>query len=326
MKRRELISLLGGGAVAWPLAARAQQPAMPVVGVLGSGSSAAFTDLLAAFRQGLKETGYIEGQNVAIEFRWADGQFGRLSGLAVDLVQRRVAVMVATGVSSALAAKAASSTIPLVFLSQDDPVKLGLVTSFNQPGGNATGMSLLTGALVAKRVELIRQLVPENTAISYLMNQQAPESEFHLGYMQAAARDLGQRFMVLNASSESDIDNAFAALAQSRSGALIVSTDPFFFSRFHQIVVLAAYLKIPTIYDRREYVAAGGLISYGTHLSEAFSQMGVYAGKILKGAKPADLPVMQPTKFELVINLKTAKALGLQVPDKLLALADEVIE
>jgi len=325
VKRREFITLLGGAA-AWPLAARAQQGAMPVVGILGSGSSSAMTDLLAAFRHGLEETGYIEGQNIAIELHWAEGQFDRLSGLAADLVQRRVAVMVATGVSSALAAKAASSTIPLVFLSQDDPVKLGLVTSFNQPGGNATGMSLLTGALVAKRVEFIQQLVPENAPISYLMNQQAPESEFHLDYMQAAARDLGQRFMVLNASSERDIDNAFTTLAQNQSGALIVSTDPFFFSRFHQIVVLAAYLKIPTIYDRREYVAAGGLISYGTHLSEAFSQIGVYAGKILKGAKPSALPVMQPTKFELVINTRTAKALGLDIPDKLLALADEVIE
>ena len=314
MKRREFITLIGGAAAAWPFAASAQQPAMPVIGFLGSGSSAAFTDLLAAFRQGLKETGYIEGQNVAIEFHWAEGQFGRLSGLAVDLVQRRVAVMVATGVSSALAAKAASSTIPLVFLSQDDPVKLGLVTSFNQPGGNATGMSLLTGALVAKRVEFIQQLVPENAPISYLMNQQAPESEFHLDYMQAAARDLGQRFKVLNASSEGDIDNAFATLAQNRSGALIVSTDPFFFSRFHQIVVLAAYLKIPTIYDRREYVAAGGLISYGTHLSEAFSQMGVYVGKILKGAKPSTLPVMQPTKFELVINQRPPRRSASRFP------------
>jgi putative ABC transport system substrate-binding protein len=296
MKRRKFIALLCGAAVAWPLPAHAQQPAMPVVGILGSGSSSAFTALLGAFRQGLKETGYIEGQNVAIESRWAEGQFDRLSDLAADLVRRPVALIVATGVSSALAGKAASSTIPLVFLSQDDPVKLGLVTSFNQPDGNATGMSLLTGALVVKRLEFIRQLVPENAPISYLMNPQAPESEFHLSYMQAAARDIGQRFMVLNASSERDIDNAFATLAQKRSGALIVSTDPFLFSRLHQIVVLAAYLKIPTIYDRREYVAAGGLISYGAHLFEAFSQIG------------------------------TAKALGLDIPDRLLALADEVIE
>src|SRR5262249_48827757 len=297
MKRREFISLLGGGAMAWPLAARAQQPAMPVVGVLGSGSSAAFTDLLAAFRQGLKETGYIEGQNVAIEFRWAEGQFGRLSGLAVDLVQRRGGGVVWAGGGSGVAAQGGRPANSLLLFCLGDSGQIGVVWRVNQPRGKATGMSLLTGALVAKRVELIRQLVPENTPISYLMNQQAPESEFHLGYMQAAARDLGQRFMVLDASSESDIDNAFAALAQNRSGALIVSTDPFFSSRFHQIVVLAAYLKIPTIYDRREYVAAGGLISYGTHLSEAFSQMGVYAGKVLKGAKPADLPVMQPTKF-----------------------------
>jgi putative ABC transport system substrate-binding protein len=326
MKRRDFITLIGGAA-AWPLAARAQQPAMPVVGILGSGSSSAFTELLGAFRQGLKETGYIEGQNVAIESHWAEGQFDRLSQLAADLAQRRVAVIVATGVSSALAAKAAGSTIPLLFLSQDDPVKVGLVTNFNQPGGNATGMSLLTGALVAKRLEFIRQLVSENAPISYLMNPQAPESELHLSYITAAAHDLGQRFSGLNASSERDIDDAFTALAQQRgTAALIVSTDPFLFSRFHQIVVLAAYLKIPTIYDRREYVAAGGLISYGTHLSEAFSQIGVYAGKILKGAKPSTLPVMQPTKFELVINLKTAKALSLQIPDKLLALADEVIE
>ena len=326
MNRRDFITLIGGAA-AWPLAARAQQPAMPVVGILGSGSSSAFTELLGAFRQGLKETGYIEGQNVAIESHWAEGQFDRLSQLAADLAQRRVAVIVATGVSSALAAKAAGSTIPLLFLNQDDPVKLGLVTNFNQPGGNATGMSLLTGTLVAKRLEFMRQLVSENAPISYHMNPQAPESEFHLSYITAAAHDLGQRFKVLNASSERDIDDAFTALAQQRgTAALIVSTDPFLFSRFHQIVVLAAYLKIPTIYDRREYVAAGGLISYGTHLSEAFSQIGVYAGKILKGAKPSSLPVMQPTKFELVINLKTAKALSLQIPDKLLALADEVIE
>jgi putative ABC transport system substrate-binding protein len=326
IRRREFITLVGGAAAAWPLVARAQQTAMPVVGILGSGSSSAFTDLLGAFRQGLKETGYIEGQNVVIESRWAEGQFDRLSDLAADLVRRPVALIVATGVSSALAAKATSSTIPLVFLSQDDPVKLGLVASFNQPEGNATGMSLLTGALVAKRLEFIRQLVPETAPIAYLMNPRAPESEFHLTYMQTAARDIGQRFIVLNASSERDIENAFAALAEKRSGALIVSTDPFLVSRLHQIVVLAAYLKIPTIYDRREYVMVGGLISYGTHLFEAFSQIGVYAGKILKGAKLSTLPVMQPTKFELVINLKTAKALGLQIPDRLLALADEVIE
>ena len=326
LRRRDFVTLIGGAAAAWPLAARAQQPAMPVVGILGSGSSSAFTDLLIAFRQGLNETGYAEGQNVAIESRWAEGQFVRLSDLAADLVHSRAAVIVATGVSSALAAKAASSTIPLVFLSQDDPVKLGFVTNFNRPGGNATGMSLLTRALVAKRLEFMRQLVPAGTPIAYLMNPQAPESEFHLSYMQAAARDIGQQINILNASSERDIDNAFAALLKQRTSALIVSTDAFLFSRYHQIVVLTAYHKVPTIYDRREFVAAGGLICYGTHLSDAFRQVGIYVGKILMGTKPSDLPVIQPTKYELVINLKTAKAIGLDILPNVLALADEVIE
>jgi putative ABC transport system substrate-binding protein len=293
---------------------------MPVVGILGSGSTSAFTHLLGAFRQGLKETGYVEGQNVAIEMHWAEGRFERLSELAADLVRRRVAMMVTTGVSSSLAAKAASGSIPLVFLSQDDPVKLGLVASFNRPGGNATGMSLLTGPLVAKRLEFIRQLAGSDAPIAYLMNPHAPEAEFHLSHMRAAAREKGQEFVVLNAS------NAFAALAQKPDTALIISPDPFLVSRFHQIVVLAAYLKIPTIYDRREFIAAGGLISYGTHLADAFTQIGIYAGKILNGVSPATLPVMQPTKFELVINLKTAQTLGLKVPENLLALADEVIE
>jgi putative tryptophan/tyrosine transport system substrate-binding protein len=325
VKRRDFITLLGGAAVAWPLVARAQQAAMPVVGILSSGSSFTFTDLLGAFRQGLRETGYIEGQNVAIESRWAEGHFERLPDMATQLLQSRAAVIVTTGGSSTLAAKAASSTVPHVFLSQDDPVKLGLVASFNQPGGNATGMSLLTSPLVAKRLEFVRQLTPAGAPISYLMNPQAPEAEFHLSYMQVAARESGQQISILNASSESDIDNAFTALTQ-RGGALIVSTDPFFVGRLHQIVVLAAYHKIPTIYDRREFVAVGGLISYGTHLHDAYRQIGVYAGRIIAGAKPSDLPIMQPTKFELVINLKTAKRLGLTIPDKLLALAEEVIE
>ena len=324
MRRRDFITLLGSTA-AWPLMARAQQSSIPVVGILSSSSLSAFTDLLGAFRQDLKETGYIEGRNITIESRWAEGRFERLPELAAELVKRRVAVIVTTGGSSTLAAKAASSTIPHVFLSQDDPVKLKLVASFNQPGGNATGMSLLTSVLVAKRLEFVRQLAPVGTPISYLMNPQAPEAEFHLSDMQAAARESGQQVSVLNASSELDIDNAFTALAQ-RGGALIVSTDPFFVGRFHQIVVLAAYHKIPAIYDRREFVAAGGLISYGPHLPDAYRQIGVYAGRIVAGAKPSSLPVIQPTKFELVINLKTAKTLRLAIPDKLLALADEVIE
>ena len=323
--RREFIALICGPAAAWPLAARAQPPAMPVVGILSSASLSAFTDLLGAFRQGLKESGYTEGQSVAIESRWAEGHFERLPELAAELVQLRAAVIVTTGGSSNLAAKAATSTIPHVFLSQDDPVKVGLVMSLNRPGGNATGMSLLTSALVAKRLEFVRQLAPASAPLCYLMNPQAPEAKFHLSDMQAAARESGQQISVLNASSERDIDNVFTALAQ-RGGALIVSTDPFFVSRFHQIVVLAAHHKIPAIYDRREFVAAGGLISYGTHLPDAYRQIGMYAGRIIAGAKPSDLPVMQPTKFELVINLKTAKTLGLAIPPGVLAIADEAIE
>jgi putative tryptophan/tyrosine transport system substrate-binding protein len=325
MRRREFIALLGSAAVAGPFAAGAQQPAMPTVGILSSGSFSAYADLLGAFRQGLRETGYIEGQNVAIETRWAEGRFERLPELAAELVARRVAVIVTTGGSSSLAVKAATSTTPHVFLSQDDPVKLGLVASFNQPGGNATGMSLLTSVLVAKRLEFVRQLVPAGAPISYLMNPQFLEAQLHSSDMQAAARESGLQINVLNASNERDIDNAFTALAQ-RGGALIVSTDAFFASRSHQIVVLAAYHKIPAIYDRREFVAAGGLISYGTHLPDAYRQIGVYAGKIIAGAKPSELPVIQPTKFDFVINAKTAKALGLVIPDRLLALADEVIE
>jgi putative tryptophan/tyrosine transport system substrate-binding protein len=325
VNRREFITLIGGATAAWPLAARAQQSAMPVVAILSSAAQPAFAHLLAAFRQGLKETGYIEGQNVVIETHLVQGQFEQLSDLAADLVQRR-AVMVTTGVSSSLAVKAASSTIPLVFLSQDDPIKLGLVKSFNRPGGKATGMSLLTGPLVVKRLEFIRQLAGADAPIAYLMNPHAPEAEFHLSHMRAAAREAGQEFMLLSASSEREVDSAFATLAQKQGSALVVSTDPFFVGRFHQLVVLAAYLKIPAIYDRREFVAAGGLISYGTHLTDAYNQIGIYVGKILKGADPASLPVMQPTKFELVINLKTAQTLGLKIPDTLLALADEVIE
>jgi putative ABC transport system substrate-binding protein len=278
-----------------------------------------------AFRQGLKEAGYIEGQNVAIESRWAEGHFERLPDLAAELLQRRAAVIVTTGGSSNLAAKAASSTVPHVFLSQNDPVALGLAMSFNRPGGNATGMSLLTSALVAKRLEFVRELAPAGASISYLMNPQAPEAEFHLSDMQAAARESGQQIGILSASSERDIDNAFTALVERR-GALIVSVDPLFASRVHQIVVLAAYHKIPTIYDRREFVAAGGLISYGTYLPDAYRQVGIYAGRILSGAKPSDLPIMQPTRFELVINLRTATALGLSIPPGILAIADEVIE
>jgi putative ABC transport system substrate-binding protein len=283
--------------------------------------------LLAAFRQGLKETGYVEDQNVAIESRWAEGQLDRLPRLAADLVQRRVAVMVATGGSSSRAAKAASSTIPLVFLSQSNPIEAGLVASFNRPGGNATGMALLTGSLAAKRLEIVLQLAPAGAPVGYLMNPQAAgEAEDYMREVQAAAQAIGQRLIIVNASRQHDMAAAFATLVEQRAGALIVSTDPYLFGRRNQIIALAARYSLPTIYDRREFAAAGGLITYGTNLAGAYRHIGVYAGRILKGEKPADLPVVQPTKFELVINLSIAKALRLQMPDKLLALADEVIE
>jgi putative ABC transport system substrate-binding protein len=326
VKRRNFIALLGGTAAAWPLAARAQ-PAMPVIGVISAGSRDTYLELLAAFRQGLKETGYVEGQTVAIDSRWADGQLDRLPRLAADLVQRRVAVIVTTGGSSSRAAKAASRTIPIVFLSQSDPINAGLVASFNRPGGNATGMALLTGPLVAKRLEIVLQLAPAGAPVGYLTNPQAlGEPGEYSHEVQAAAQAIGQRLIIVNASRQHDMAAAFAALVDQRAGALIVGTDPYLFGRRNQIIALAARHSLPTIYDRREFAAAGGLITYGTHLADAYRQIGVYAGRILKGEKPADLPVVQPTKFELVINLGIAKALRLQVPDKLLALADVVIE
>ncbi|MFL5098342.1 MAG: ABC transporter substrate binding protein [Xanthobacteraceae bacterium] len=325
MRRRKFMALLGGAA-AWPLAARAQQPAMPVIGYLGAGSPAVYAELLAAFRRGLEETGYVPGRNVAIEFRWAEGRFERLPELAADLVQRRVALIVTTGSSSSLAAKAASSTIPLVFQSQGDPVKEGLVASFNRPGGNATGMSLFTGVLAPKRLELVRQLASTDAPIAYLMNPQAPEAELYLSEVQTAARSVGQQIVVLYASRERDVDGAFGTLAEQRARSLVVSTDGWLFSRRDQIIAAAARLKVPTIYDRREFVTAGGLVSYGTQAADAQRRLGVYAGRILAGEKPADLPVVQPIRFELIVNLKTAKALGLEVPPTLLVAADEVIE
>ena len=326
MNRRTLITLLGGAAT-WPLAARAQQPErMRRVGVLGAGSQEGDAEFLAAFRQGLEDSGFVDGQTVAIEYRFAHGQFEQLPRLAGELVQRRVNLIFSTGVSSSLAAKAASSTVPLVFLSQDDPVKLGFVASFNRPGGNATGMALLTGLLMPKRLELVRQLAPSGALVGYLQNPHAPEAAAYLTEIQGAARDIGQQIIVVNAGSDADLDTAFDALVQQRVGALIVSTDGYLFSRRNQITALAASRRIPTIYDRREYAVSGGLMSYGTHLPEAFRQIGTYVARILKGEKPADLPVAQPTRFALVINLKTAKALGLEISPMLLARADEVIE
>jgi putative tryptophan/tyrosine transport system substrate-binding protein len=326
MMRREFITLVGGAAT-WPLAARAQQAGrLPRIGVLGAGSQEGDAVFLEAFRQGLKESGFVDGQSIEIEYRFARGQFDQLPRLAAELVQRQVALMFTTGTSSSLAAKAVTTTIPLVFLSQDDPVKRGFVDGFNRPGGNATGMSLLTGALTAKRLEFVHQLMPGGALVGYLHNPQAPEAAPYLAEMQFAARSLGEEVIVVNASSETDLDSAFNTLRQQRAGALVVSTDGYLFSRRNHIVALATRHRMPAIYDRREYATSGGLMSYGTHLGEAFRQMGVYVARVLKGEKTTDLPVVQPSKFELVINLGIAKVLNLDIPPSLLARADEVIE
>jgi putative tryptophan/tyrosine transport system substrate-binding protein len=327
MRRREFVTLLGGAAVTWPLAVRAQQPAMPVIGFLSGASPGPFAHLVAAFRQGLQEAGYTEGQNVTIEYRWAEGQYDRLPSLAADLVHLPVAVIAATGGSvAARAAKAATATIPIVFSSGADPVKVGLVASLSRPGGNVTGVHVFIGALDPKKLGLLRELAPQATLVGALLNPNVEDFQVRLADLQEAARTVGQQIHILSASTEGELDTAFAALSQIGAGALVVSADAFFNSRRDQIVALAARYAIPAIYEGREYAVAGGLMSYGTSLIEGYHQVGVYTARILRGAKPADLPVFQLTKFQFVLNLKTAKALGVKISDNLLSLADEVIE
>jgi putative ABC transport system substrate-binding protein len=325
MRRREFVALLGGAA-AWPLAARAQQPALPVIGFLDSSSADDYAPFLAAFRVGLNEAGFVEGRNISIEYRWADGRYDRLPALAAELVRVPVTVLVATGITAAVAVKAATTTIPIVFNTGGDPVTFGLVASLNRPGANVTGVASLGKVLVAKRFELLRELVPKADAIAFLVNPNNAVAELDTSDARAAAAALGQKLIVLKAGSEGDIDPAFTAIAEQRAGGLLQQLDPFLQSRRDQLVALAARYRLPAIYERRDFAAAGGLMSYGTSLSDALRLVGNYAGRLLKGEKPANLPMQQPVKFELVVNLKTAKALRLEVPPTVLASADEVIE
>ena len=326
MRRREFITLISSAAM-WPLAAGAQQSAMPMIGYLSARSPDETAHLVEAFRRGLGEQGFVEGQNVTIEYRWALGQYDRLPAMAAELVRRPVAVLTTTGGEpSALAAKAATSTIPIVFTVGGDPVKLGLVTSYNSPGGNATGVSLLTNPAEPKRIGLLRELVPQATTIGFLLNPTLAQSASQTSDVQEAAHTLNLQVRILPASNDREIESAFESIAPQRIQALAVAADPFFDSRREKIVALAAHHAVPTIYHFREYAVVGGLVSYGTSASDAYRQVGVYTGRVLKGVKPTDLPVVQSVKFELVINLKVAKALDLTIAPSLLALADEVIE
>ena len=327
MRRRDFIKGIAGSAVVWPLVARAQQPTVPVVGVLDPRLPRNVQDLLRVFRQGLKDTGYVEGENLALEYRWAENQMDRLPTLAADLVRRRVAVIAAISPAAAVAAKEATTTLPIVFLVNEDPVRRGLVASLAHPGGNLTGINILTVEVAAKRLDLLRELMPSATRVGVLVNPvNTSVTETTLSEVADAARPMGLQIKVVNASTSGEIETAFASFMRERPDVLFVAADPYFYTRRVQFAVLAARHAMPTTYSQRDFAQAGGLMSYGTNIADAYRQIGVYAGRILKGAKPADLPVVQASKFELVINLATARALGLAVPPTLLARADEVIE
>jgi putative ABC transport system substrate-binding protein len=324
--RREFITLLGGAA-AWPIAARAQQPVIPVVGFMHSQSLETASDYATAFQQGLKEGGFVEGQNIAVEYRWAQGHYDRLPEIAADLVRRKVSVIAATGGEpSPQVAKAATQTIPIVFTSNGDPVREGLVASLSRPGGNATGVTIFGAAAVTKRLQLLQDLVPQATVIGFLMNPSHPNSTNEMLVAQSAVRSIGKEMLVFNAGSEPELDGAFAAMAQRQVGAILGGSDTFFNERRDQIASLAAHYRIPAIYIAREFAQAGGLMAYGNRVADMYRLVGIYVGRILKGEKPADLPVQESTKFELVINLRAAKALGIDVPNSMQLLADEVIE